>query len=112
MTNREAIEILNHIKRTRELDSRHVGEVCKKAYANEIEACCMAIQALSQPKWIPVTEKLPTIDQYVLVLVNPAIEKEHPIIISSREKGKEKYWTDGTILAWMPLPEPYKGGDS
>ena len=103
MTNEEAKKCLETI------DIQAFRDTTESYYFKDInEAKNIAIEALSQPKWIPVTEELPKIDQYVLALVNPAIEREHPIIISSRDKGNEKYWTDGTIIAWMPLP-PFKG---
>ena len=64
-----------------------------------------------QPKvgeWIPVSEDMPRFGEKVLCslnLDNPTII--HPVIISTR--NTDKYWYDGTIVAWQPLPEPYKG---
>lgn len=64
-----------------------------------------------QPKvneWIPVSEDMPRLGERVLCslnLDNPTII--HPVVISTR--NTDKYWYDGTIVAWQPLPEPYKG---
>lgn len=57
-------------------------------------------------EWIPCTEKLPKDDGMVL-----AYSKENDgVIINWIQKGNEWAWLDGDIVAWMPLPEPYKGG--
>lgn len=60
-------------------------------------------------KWIPCSERLPEAGKYVLRTI--------------RKFGwhGEEYWSvdigsyntnDGSIIAWMPLPEPYKGEES
>ena len=70
-------------------------------------------------RWIPVTEQLPEVDENVLVSYHFDADTEFPpfdgVTIS--------YWTGVknhniphfadmgdacTVLAWMPLPEPYK----
>ena len=71
------------------------------------EAVDMATEALkagtemSLPKWIPCSEKLPEDDGYYLVSLGGGdIEVE---------------WYDKTgwgyfdVIAWMPLPDPWKG---
>ena len=68
----------------------------------------------NEPHWIPVTERLPKIDNYVLAC-NCYDDVE---IISLETDGHGMlYWKDGfedtealnDIKAWMPLPEAYKG---
>ena len=59
------------------------------------------------PRWIPVTERLPENPAQVLVTY------------SWGEVTVGEYWNNGEgwgtygeeVLAWMPLPEPYKGGE-
>lgn len=62
----------------------------------------------SEPQWIPCSERLPEAGKYVLRTI--------------RKFGwhGEEYWSvdigpyntnDGSIIAWMPLPEPYKEGE-
>ena len=71
----------------------------------------------SAPRWTPVTERLPK-------PIAPSQRREW--FITSNTYGgvtvtcyefeaspfKEGWQTDMTILAWMPLPEPWKGGDN
>ena len=61
---------------------------------------------LSAGKWTPVSERLPALGERVLCslnLDNPTII--HPVAISTR--NTDKYWYDGTIVAWQPMPDPY-----
>ena len=69
-----------------------------------------------EQKWIPVTEKLPELKERVLVYAED--DKSWYIAISqvlslSSLKGCFLGF-NGTqkVKAWMPLPEPYKGGDA
>jgi len=89
-----------------------------------ITALDMAIKALLQePKWIPVKEKLPEIQDGML---------RSDIVWSCQKYGDGYMWqstdqctSDGTwisevpfddprerckVVAWMPLPEPYQEG--
>lgn len=83
-----------------------------------------------QPKWIPVTERLPNIEDDVLVTVHfLGLEQKHPN--GWNDHIKENYYVDiacqidgewisysdeykvarnmHVVVSWMPLPEPYKG---
>lgn len=56
--------------------------------------------------WIPVEKMRPASGQKVMAFVSQADPLvKHNIILT--EYHEEKYWSDGNILAWMPLPEPY-----
>ena len=63
--------------------------------------------------WIPVTERLPSNNGCVLVTIDDAIE------FGKYEDGEWSIWVcehwdewdANGVIAWMPLPEPYKGGD-
>lgn len=59
-------------------------------------------QPTVQPeRWIPVTEKLPEDGERVLVTV-----KNGEILFGSH---LGKYWAFGSkVVAWMPLPAPYR----
>ena len=77
------------------------------------EATDMAIKALQQTAWIPVEERLPEngVDDIVLVSVGYDMEFGR-----CNNNGEWLIWSSGwvhcdKVLAWMPLPEPYRGGD-
>ena len=91
-----------------------------------IVAVRKAFDALSEPHWIPVTERLP--EEYCECLVTYRtvdmqefmdILEYEPSYEFDYEKGRfkgewlfaadDERFTDGEVLAWMPLPEPYKG---
>lgn len=83
-------------------------EDCKDSYTYEFFK--MAIKALEQePRWIPVTEKLPEESTAVLVWCP---ERKNIYCAYYNEKH---WWIFGAywegiemkITAWMPLPQPY-----
>jgi hypothetical protein len=60
--------------------------------------------------WIPCSEKLP--EEGEVVLTQAKFKDDMKMAVSSRIDYN--YWTgwgtrDINIIAWMPLPEPYKG---
>ena len=72
-----------------------------------------------EQKWIPVTERLPENGCGVLVTVNG--KHNNIIFVNALEIAEyrntegwiiEGYldWLDPDVIAWQPLPEPYKGG--
>ena len=81
----------------------------------------MGLKALEQ-KWIPVSERLPGEEDYI-----SCIECLDGAVWYFTENGtmgigyyyeSTKEWsttddlkTDGKVVAWMPLPKPYKGGE-
>lgn len=62
-----------------------------------------------EPQWIPCSERLPEKEGNYLTTVQPTYNHAKDIRIahwSSRWVGYVK----SEIIAWMPLPEPYKEG--
>ncbi len=55
--------------------------------------------------WIPVTERLPEEDARVLVTT----ETEYGLSVEYAYMGKYGFNTRN-VTGWMPLPEPWKGG--
>ena len=108
MTREEAIERLNCLNN--KCDPYECIDV--KCYKCD-EAVEMAIEALQQePEWIPVSERLPEEGLTVLILA----ENGH-IEFGQRDENKWEwlaesiadYWTEAEeVIAWQPLPEPYK----
>lgn len=64
-----------------------------------------------QSEWIPVSERLPEqANQSYLVTVDYGDG-----LISSCQRfffGEGIGWNDDCVIAWQPLPEPYKKGDA
>lgn len=77
------------------------------------EALQMAIKALEkEPKWIPCSERLPEKNVEVL-----ATTEWSAVTIAEMYSANDWFIHEGTtnaeideIVAWMPLPEPYKAG--
>ena len=68
-----------------------------------------------QPQWIPVTERLPETSQDVLITIRRAWETVRGMKAFYMPSDDGGIWasqrgTDTTgVIAWLPLPEPYKG---
>ena len=80
------------------------------------EAGGMAIEALkSRPKWIPCSERLPDNPSPVIITVlwhKPYDNYEVTIGEYWNETEGWGNWENAEIVAWMPLPEPWKGGEN
>ena len=75
------------------------------------KAVSMALKALEQTRWIPVSERLPEDDEEVLCF----LESEEMAVLFRRNNWGQYEWVDGgfatgsyDVIAWIPLPEPYK----
>jgi len=69
----------------------------------------------SNDGWIPVEERLPEKTDYYLVQLSRKLPNEDysdrvVVLFNGEEKEFECY--ANLIIAWRPLPEQYKGGDS
>ena len=70
------------------------------------EAFDMAINALKNSRWIPVSERQPEVGQYVLVSM------DMNYVATATFKGD--YWESTfdldweEVVAWMELPKPYE----
>lgn len=69
-------------------------------------------------KWIPVSERLPEKDGYYFVtkrLIDGRIQTDIEHFWTGADWWKSEYHFAGIslweVLAWQPLPEPYKAGD-
>lgn len=114
MTNKKAISIIKNAFSWYEDNARESEE---EDWSGQHEALRMAMKALEQTRWIPVSERLPEENGQYLITVKYKPEASYENIYA--EHGE---WTDGQwdmfcfghcgevedIVAWMPLPEPYK----
>ena len=128
MDRKEAIERIQEVMtiiRTQHMCKDMDGECTREdreTYIQRFEALRMAIEALQEPQvggWIPVTERLPENGCGVLVTVNG--KHSNITFVNALEIAEyrntegwiiEGYldWLDPNVIAWQPLPEPYKGG--
>ena len=99
MTIEEAIKILKEIEYPVNGDNKEYRDT----------AFDMAIKALEQrPKWIPCAERLPETNDIYLVSMHSYGLPTRDIdgYIQQTDKKWEVY--GNKVIAWMPLPEPYK----
>lgn len=67
------------------------------------------------PRWMPVSERLPEEDTDVLVTLKCGLIGIMQKKLADDDNGESCYiWEDfegeeHEVIAWMPLPEPYKG---
>jgi hypothetical protein len=88
-------------------------------YGKYAEAIDMAIEALQAKtgEWIPTSERLPEDKTYVLTTIHVNGRQPHARSgfyhggFFHNDNGDTWKATDRPLKAWMPLPEPYKGGD-
>lgn len=95
MTTEEALKILDTIP----------------TISEQVDALEMAIKALEQTRWIPCAERLPEKDGYYLVTTKWKSRYLGDVYIDAtmaRYREKSKEWTYNHVIAWMPLPAPYK----
>lgn len=65
------------------------------------------IERLRATNWIPVSERLPEDGTYITTFDGELVGQEEPFTgMCGIENGK---WDEeDCVIAWMPLPEPYK----
>lgn len=81
-----------------------------------IDECHSAVMKLPsvtpQQKWIPCSERLPEEDGLYLVTDVSIYFGAYSTFVLKREKASPSNCVKwATIVAWMPLPEPYKEGE-
>lgn len=89
-------------------DIRTLTRVPSEFIHAKLDELAEEIGELAKPQWIPCSEKMPEDNTDVIVCFYSGTVTEM------------RYWGNGifqgiyehtakTIVAWMPLPEPYKG---
>lgn len=104
------IDDIYNEKEMREIDihRKSYKELQQTVTELSLENCLMK-NKIEGMKWIPVSERLPNRHQRVLCYFK--YEPESPDIISENTYIGSGMWMSESdkVVAWMPLPEPYKG---
>lgn len=62
------------------------------------------------PDWIPVSKRLPEEDgRYIVTKRDERDDEEIYVTTSYYQNDEYGFFSEEEIIAWMPLPEPYKG---
>lgn len=80
------------------------------------------VDGVPAPQWIPCSERLPeesddylcsygTLTGHFVGIDIYEAEKKEFGFYSNNERGEEDWHPVTNVVAWMPLPEPYKGGE-
>ena len=89
-----------------EMWAKHNGEEPRGKIYEEHK---LILELLEQTRWIPVSERLP--EENITVLGTTAFDDLNKTELYN-DCGEWKWYADGNfdvpIVAWMPLPEPYK----
>lgn len=75
-------------------------------------AMMMAVDALSSSEkpteWIPISERLPEINEWVVCQCRANIYEVLKFTSYGWYHDDAHCYMDGFVIAWMPLPKPYK----
>ena len=97
MTREEAIDLLDNL----------IGFVEDNHGSDYDEALKVAIKALEQT-WIPVSERLPENGNYLVTMADNDCKDVRYLEISWFNPITKWSLGNTDVVAWMPLPEPYK----
>ena len=126
MTREEAIKWLRLLRKTPitwDDYSEETINIRSAAEVKEREAIYMAIKALKEQDWIPCSERLPNEEERQEAYLRSDHASEFIVMIKGGTRPTtlllthDDQWMDENrmcykVLAWMPLPTPYKGGDT
>ena len=111
-----AIDALNeYFSRIGKLKRRGLNKGEKAISLDTVGAINSLPYAQPEPHWIPVTERLPESKEEDLEYPTVIIDLDGQVALgcyyeSTREWGMGEYFNQKCFpIAWMPLPEPYKG---
>ena len=125
MTNEQAYVVLENCASLLDSGTRFFTEDHTKQFREAYELAMKALRKTERKtgKWIPCSERLPEPNRHDALNVDVyylAQTEFGDMIVASYNESHEgtKWWEqmysyrifDDEIVAWMPLPEPWKGG--
>ena len=85
-----------------QLNTDYLNNCESEQEMNELFYYVLELQKqMQEPRWIPVSERLPEDGTYLICTDDGYIST----IMYDRSMG---WLLDANIIAWMPLPQPYK----
>ena len=84
----------------------------RSGYNDCVEDCMKALQALpsAQPGWIPCSVMLPENDGEYLVTLRAITQLQKACAKIDIARFDGKWHKAYPVVAWMPLPKPWEGG--
>lgn len=78
-------------------------------YKGEVYSVIQAMET-ADDGWIPCNEKMPEDGQAVIICTDDKRFKDHPVGTCIYEHGRFRttFHHDISMIAWMPLPQPYR----
>ena len=100
-------------------DIRTLTRVPSEFIHAKLDELAEEVAELTKQKWIPISERLPEDESYILVSFENSTMPDIARYEENDEGGtfypgddEESYSSYGIFVnAWMPLPEPYKEDD-
>lgn len=92
------------------LESWNTKDRMDKALYNFAHMRIMEQPTISQ--WIPVSERLPLICEWVIFSDKSGGIEFGYMNKSGGWENDDGWWKASSVTAWMPLPEPYKESES
>ena len=111
MTNEEIITQLKDIKcHCQEMYEAEIknGDTSSNIWGKDVEALSMAIKKFESQRWIPCSERLP--EEYIHVLCQFTLNGMGECYLAHGvfHVVGGLVMTCNEVIAWQPLPEPYK----
>ena len=77
-------------------------------YITALDAVTEAPTVDAEPKWIPVSEKLPDeFDEYMCTCIDKYTARLYTSAVEFCPAKKYPWVTGATVIAWMEHPKPY-----
>ena len=107
---KESISALRQLLAMCNFVDQYGDSIDANPYFNAVE---IAIESLNETRWTPCSERLPSDSgNYLITVADFRLGHigEHTVTTADFYAKAKKWNSIVDVYAWMPLPEPYKGG--